>query len=56
MSNDPERGPDDRPPDQLEEAASIKRREALGRFAQYTAPTMFALLSGTQVASASAAP
>ncbi len=44
MSNDPERGPDDRPPDQPEEPADIKEREGLVRFATYTSPALLALL------------
>ncbi len=54
MSNGAERGPDDRPPDQPEEAADNRRRLDLGRFANYTAPTTLALLLSTRVASASA--
>ncbi len=54
MSNDADRVPDDRPPDQPEEAADNKRRLDLGQFANYTAPTTLALLLGTRVASASA--
>jgi hypothetical protein len=53
MSSDPERGPEDGPPDQPEVTADAKRREDVGRFAQYTAPTTLALLLSTQVASAS---
>jgi hypothetical protein len=56
MSGDPERGPDDRPPEKPEETADTKRRDGVGQFAQYTAPTTLALLLGTQVASASPAP
>jgi hypothetical protein len=53
MSNDPERGTDDRPPEKPEETAEAERRDDVGQFAKYTAPTTLALLLGTQVASAS---
>jgi endosialidase-like protein len=53
MMNDNQRG-DNRPDDQPNEGTDVSRREAIGRFAQYTAPVMLALLTSEQTASASA--
>jgi hypothetical protein len=46
-------GNDDRPDDQAGERMDVSRREAFGRFVQYTAPAMLALLASAQTASAS---
>lgn len=48
MSDDQERGADDDNAEQLP-----TRREALGRFAQYTAPIMLAMLLSEQAAAVS---
>jgi hypothetical protein len=53
MNNDRERGSDKGPANQPEDIAREKQREAVGRFAKYTAPAMLALLAGDRVASAS---
>jgi hypothetical protein len=44
MRDDRERGSGEEPANQPGEASEAKQREALGRFAKYTAPTMLALL------------
>ena len=49
MNDDLERGADDGAAEQSQPT----RREALGRFAQYTAPVMLAMLLSEQAASAS---
>ena len=56
MSNDAEHDREDGPPDQPQKAEDIKRRKALGQFANYTAPATLAMLLSTRVASASAVP
>lgn len=50
MSDDHERGADDNTADRSQEPT---RREALGRFAQYTAPIMLAMLLSEQAAATS---
>jgi hypothetical protein len=55
MSIDNQLGRDDRPVDQHEEGTDVSRRQALDRFARYTAPVMLALLASAQTASASVA-
>ncbi len=54
MSSDTEHDQNDGPPEQPQEAEDIKRRKALGQFANYTAPATLAMLLSTRVASASA--
>ncbi len=49
MNNDRERGSDKGPANQPEDIAREKQRDAVGRFAKYTAPTMLALLTGDRV-------
>jgi hypothetical protein len=49
MSNDRERGLDERP-DQPEDSTNLKHRDAVGRFAKYTAPVMLALTSKASAA------
>jgi hypothetical protein len=44
MSNNHERDPDGAPANQPEETANTKQRNAVNRFAQYTAPAMLAVL------------
>jgi hypothetical protein len=51
MSNDRERGPDE-PANQPEDASEVTQRDAVNRFAKYTAPTMLALLVGDKMAAA----
>ena len=51
MSNDAEHDREDGPPDQPQKAEDIKRRKALGQFANYTAPATLAMLLSTRVAS-----
>jgi hypothetical protein len=51
MNADNQRDGDDRP--DANEEMDVSRREAFGRFAQYTAPVMLALLMSEQTASAS---
>jgi hypothetical protein len=53
MNNDPEHDREDGPPDHPQKAEDIKRRKALGQFANYMAPATLAMLVSTQVASAS---
>ncbi len=48
MNNDAEQDPNDGPPDQPKEAADIRRRKALGQFANYTAPATLAMLLSTR--------
>ena len=48
MNNAAEQDPNDGPPDQPKEAADIKRRKALGQFANYTAPATLAMLLSTR--------
>jgi hypothetical protein len=48
MNNDREGGRDERPTNQPEETAGEKQREAVNRFAQYTAPAMLAVLLGNR--------
>jgi hypothetical protein len=50
MSNDHEPGADD---DSAEQSQEPTRREALGRFAQYTAPIMLAMLLSEQAGATS---
>lgn len=50
MSDDLGRGADD---DTAEQSQGSTRREALGRFAKYTAPIMLAMLLSERTASAS---
>jgi hypothetical protein len=50
MSDDQERGADD---DTAEQSQGPTRREALGRFAKYTAPIMLAMLLSEQAAAVS---
>jgi hypothetical protein len=50
MSDDQERGADD---DSAEASQGATRREALGRFAKYTAPIMLAMLLSEQAAALS---
>lgn len=50
MSDDQERGADD---DNAEPSQGPTRREALGRFAKYTAPLMLAMLLSEQAAAVS---
>jgi hypothetical protein len=52
MSTD-DSGHHDQPADHAEAETDVSRREALGRFARYTAPVMLALLASAQTASAS---
>jgi hypothetical protein len=56
MSDDRKRGSTDEPISQSAETSDPTRRQALGRFAKYTAPAMLALLMSEQMASASPAP
>jgi hypothetical protein len=58
MSDDREHDPKDGPLNINEptETSEPTRRQALGRFAKYTAPAMLALLMSEQMASASPAP
>jgi hypothetical protein len=53
MGTDSEHDGDDRFGNQPKEKMDVSRREAFGRFAQYTAPVMLALLMSEQTASAS---
>jgi hypothetical protein len=53
MSDDHQSGSKEGSANKPEGIAEEKRREALGRFAAYTAPTMLALLAGARSASAS---
>jgi hypothetical protein len=55
MSHDRENGPDEGPANKLDGISEEKQREALGRFAAYTAPTMLALLVGDKMAAAQSA-
>jgi hypothetical protein len=50
MSDDRERGADE---DTAEQSLGPTRREALGRFAKYTAPVMLAMLLSERAAAAS---
>jgi hypothetical protein len=50
MSDDRERGADD---DTTEQSQEPTRREAVGRFAKYTAPIMLAMLLSEQAAALS---
>ena len=50
MNDDQERGADD---DIAEQSQGPTRREALGRFAQYTAPIMLAMLLSEKAAAIS---
>jgi hypothetical protein len=49
--NDNQRG-DNRPEAKPNEGTDVSRREAFGRFAQYTAPVMLALLTSEGAANA----
>jgi hypothetical protein len=53
MSIDNRLGGDDRRDDQPKEGGDVSRRGAFGRFAQYTAPVMLALLTSEASASTS---